>query len=54
MKNTLLIAVAIGTVLALTTGALAVGIGTDLVSRVPEPDMPLGGAQLEGARLETL
>ncbi len=54
MKNTFLIAVAIGTVLALTTGALAVGIGTDLVSRVPESGTPLGGAQLEGTRLETL
>jgi len=54
MKNTLLIAVAIGAVLALTTGALAVGMGTDLVSRVPEPNMPRGGAQLEGTRLETL
>ena len=54
MKNTLLIAVAIGTVLALTTGALAAGIGTDLVSRVPTPGMPPGGTQLEGTRLETL
>jgi hypothetical protein len=54
MKNTFLIAVAIGTVLALTAGAFAAGIGTDLVSRVPEPGMPLGGAQLEGTRLETL
>jgi len=54
MKNTFLIAVAIGTVLALTTGALAVGIGTDLVSRVPSPGMPRGGTQLEGTRLETL
>ncbi len=54
MKNTFLIAVAIGTVLALTTGALAVGTGTDLVSRVFTPGMPLGGTQLEGTRLETL
>ncbi|MCK4512547.1 hypothetical protein KAW64_12460, partial [bacterium] len=54
MKNTFLIAVAIGAVLALTTGALAVGIGTDVVSRVPEPGMPVGGAELEGTRLETL
>ncbi|MCK4680066.1 hypothetical protein KAT82_03005, partial [bacterium] len=54
MKNTFLIAVAIGTVLALTTGALAAGIGTDLVSRVPTPGMPRGGTQLEGTRLETL
>jgi hypothetical protein len=54
MKNTFLIAVAIGTVLALTTGALAVGVGADLVSRVPEPGMPLGGAQFERVDLETL
>ncbi len=54
MKNTLLIAVTIGTVLALTTGALAVGIGTDLVSRVSSPGMPPSGTQLEGTRLETL
>ncbi len=54
MKNTFLIAVAIGAVLALTTGAPAVGIGTDLVSRVPSPGMSPSGTQLEGTRLETL
>ena len=53
MKNTFLIAVAIGTVLALTMGAFAADNGIYPESRVPEPGMPVSGVDLEGTRLDT-
>jgi hypothetical protein len=53
MKNTLLIALAIGTVLALSAGALAYDNGIYFESRVESPSMP-ATRDLEGTRLETL
>jgi hypothetical protein len=52
MKNTLLIAVAIGTVFALTAGALAMDTSETRFSRVETPIPPV--QSLESARLETL
>jgi hypothetical protein len=56
MKNTLLVAVAIGALLTLfVSGVLAASIGTDLVSRVPEPGRPsVDPGALQATRLETL
>ena len=54
MKNTILIAAAIGTVLALAMGAYAFDNGIYNESRVTEPNMPTSSLDLEGTRLETL
>ncbi|MBN2565837.1 MAG: T9SS type A sorting domain-containing protein [Candidatus Eisenbacteria bacterium] len=56
MKNTLLVAAAIGALFMLfVSGVMAAGIGTDLVDRVPEPNRPSAdpGAH-QATRLETL
>ncbi len=54
MKNTLLIAAAIGMVLVLTMGAYAFDNGIYSYSRVPEPNLPTSGIDLAGTRLDTL